>query len=604
MKKSVLHFITLIFLTFLMPGIIHAQCPGCVIDMNCTSSPAQPTICPAVLPDGVAMQPYDANLSFYLPHNFTDAGTGYNVDLNQLDILSVVGLPYGLSFQTDAAPSNTYYPTSNPPTSEHGCGKICGTPIMAGNYNITVFVLAHVSVGIINQTANSSFTIPLTILQGSSANSGFTMTGPVGCAPHTTGFTSNRPSNGNPNVTYNWDFGNGNQSFAENPPAQYYGVPGLYPVSLQTQIDTLPYTLESMTVNSSSGCNTWPWVVPDYYFVLKQGSTTVYSSSTMSSDTPVTFAFSPIVMNDATYTVYIGVANGGFFGGDVQCGDVSFSGHNVGTYTVSAGSLSVTYTINHPVFNFTDIDTVKVYQSPVIDTLVVMPDDSICNGDSVMLSAVDTYGGLYQWYNDTTVLNNATQGVYYAKSSGYYWVEVSNTNGCRANSGIQPITVIDNPSKPGTWVIGNTLYTNAADADLQWYMNESLLSFAIYNSFNISASGYYYVIATNEFGCSTSSDTVYVTYSSGIAEVDDINEIQLVPNPTTGKFIVSFETSSGQAVEINITDLTGRVIYDKVYESSGKHFSREIDLSDIPQGIYMVGIIVDKSKAMTKLVKQ
>ncbi len=608
MKKFVIIFVFGLLLSFCIEENVWGQCPGCVTNMGCISSPAKPTICPAVLPDGVAMQAYDQVLSFYLPANFDDEGSGYNVDLDQLDILNVVGLPFGLSFQTSASPANIYYPTSNPPTSEHGCGKICGTPIMPGTYTITVFVLAHVSVvslGGLSQTSNSSFDIPITILSASASNNGFSISNPYGCAPLSTGFTSNRPSNGNSHYHYSWNFGNGNQSSLEIPPSQNYSTPGDYVVTLHTTIDTLPYYLQSLTVNSAPDCNDSPWSDPDYYFNLKLGSTNIYSASYINNTAaPVTFSFSPIQLNNATYTIQVYDYDDGLAGSDDHCADFTFPGNTAGTYTLTSGNVVITYTVSHPVLNFDDVDTIRVYQSPVLGTLAYAPNDTLCKNDSVMLSITDTYGGIYQWYNDTNAINNANAFTYYAKTNGKYWVEVSNSNGCRTNSSMKQITFIDNPSKPGTWVTGNTLNTNATGVTLQWYFEGTEINGAIGSTYNVTASGNYFVLATNWFGCATSSDTVYVTYSSGIAETGAINGIQLIPNPTTGKFTVSFDANSMDDIQVYVTDLTGRKVFENNFGSTIGHFSQEIDLSNVQKGIYLVEIISGQSKANSKLIKQ
>jgi len=609
MKKAVSIFIVVACFSLFFTNMLQAQCPGCAISA-CTSSPAKPTICPAVLPDGIAMQAYDEDLSFYLPANFDDEGSGYNVDLDQLDILNVVGLPFGLSFQTDASPANIYYPTNNPPTSEHGCGKICGTPIMPGTYTITVFVLAHVSVtslGGLSQTSNSSFDIPITILPATASNSGFTITNPYGCSPHSTGFTCNRPSSGNPNYHYSWNFGNGNQSNLETPPSQNYSTPGNYVVTLNTIIDTLPYYLESLTINSTSSyCgNDGLCGSPDYYFILKQGGTTVYQAPYIDSqNAPVTFSFSPMQLSNLVYTFEIWEYDEGLCGGDDHCGDFTFPGNTAGTYTLASADVALTYTIGHPILNFDDVDTVKVFQGPVLGPLTFSPNDTLCKNDSILLSITDTYGGLYQWYNDTSAILDASASSYTAHSNGKYWVEVSNTNGCRANSTMKQITFIDNPSKPGTWIIGNVLNTNATGVDLQWYFEGTPISGATGSTYDVTASGNYFLMATNWFGCEMSSDTIYVTYSSGIAEADALNGIQLIPNPTTGKFTVNLETNSLDDVQITITDLMGRVVFKNTFASQPGHFSQEVDLTNVQKGIYLVEITSGKSRANSKLIKQ
>ncbi|HNW89274.1 MAG TPA: T9SS type A sorting domain-containing protein [Bacteroidales bacterium] len=604
MRKTLFLLITSIFLA----NILVAQCPGCVTNVGCTSNPAAPTICPSVMPDGYAMQPYDEDISFYLPTDFETQG--HDVELFQLDILNVTGLPFGLSFQTSASPSNIYYPTDNPPTTEHGCAKICGTPIMPGTYNITVFVLAHVHVtdlGGITQTSNSSFILPITILPSPASNNGFSITNSFGCAPLSTGFTCNRPSNGNPNYSYLWNFGNGNQSISENPPVQNYINPGSYPVTLETQIDTLPYYLESLTVNASPDCNDSPFSAPDYYFILKLNTSSIYTSAYINNtNAPVTFSFSPIPLTNATYTIEIWEYDTGLAGGDDHCGNFSIPGNTAGTYTLTTGTCVITYTISHPILSFTDVDTIEVFQSPVLGTLSFSPNDSLCKNDSVLLAITDTYGGFYQWYNDTNAINNATASTYYAKTNGKYWVEVSNANACRTNSGMKQITFIDNPSKPGTWIVGNTINTNLPGFDLQWYQEGVAIPGATGFSYEVDTSGYYFVMATNWFGCGTPSDTVYVSYIDdiGFGESDVMNGLQLIPNPTTGKFTINFESTSLNEVQINITDLTGRVVYNNTFGATAGHFSQEIDMSSVKKGLYLVQIISGNSKMNTKLIKQ
>ncbi len=585
-----------------------AQCPGCVTNTGCTSNPAKPTICPTVMPDGYAMQLYDEDISFYLPTDFTTQG--HDVELFQLDILNVTGLPFGLSFQTSAYPDNIYYPTSNPPATEHGCAKICGTPIMPGTYNITVFVLAHVHVtdlGGITQTSNDSFILPITILPAAASNNGFAISNPYGCAPLSTTFTCNRPSNGNPNYTYHWDFGNGNQSSLENPPAQNYPNPGSYPVTLQTQIDTLPYYLQSLTVNASPDCNDSPWSDPDYYFKLKLGANTIFSSAYIdNTSAPVSFSFSPIPLTNANYSIELWEYDTGLAGGDDHCGDFSFPGYTVGTYTLTTGTSVITYTVSHPILNYTDIDTINVYQSPVLGTLTYTPNDTVCDKDSVLLSITDTYGGIYQWYNDTNAINNATSSSYYAKTNGKYWVEVSNANACRTNSDVKQITFIENPDKPGVWIVGNTLNTNLPGFDLQWYQEGVLIPGANGFSYDADTSGYFCVVATNWFGCATSSDTVFVTYipDLGITETLGISGLQLIPNPTSGKFTVNFETASQDDVQVKVTDLLGRVVYQNIFAYQSGHFSQEVDLSKAQKGLYLVEILSGNTKANSRIIKQ
>lgn len=606
--KKIFILVNLVIVLAFNSSLVSAQCPGCVYSSTCISNPPFPTICPLNLPDGEAMQPYNQDISIYLPSNFTDPGTGYNLDLQQLDILNVVGLPFGLTFQTSAHPVNIFYPTSNPPASEHGCAKICGTPISAGTYTITVFILAHVkvnSLGGITTTNNSSFDLTLTIQPAVASNNGFTMVNSTGCSPLTTGFTANRHSNGNPNYHYTWNFGNGNMSIMEYPPSQTYINPGDYVVTLHTQIDTLPYFFSGLTVNAAPDCNDSPFSSPDYYFKLKQGSTTLYSSSYIdNSNAPVTFSFSPIVLNNTTYSLEIWEYDTGLAGGDDFCKTFNFPGYNAGTFTLTNGNVVITYTVNHPVLNYNDVDTVTVFESPVVSQIAFQPNDTVCQGDSIALSVTASPGCTFQWYNDTLAINNADAATYMAKSTGKYRVEVTNANGCRVNSNYKSLVFIENPPKPGTWISNNVLSTNLTGYQLQWYFEGNPINGATGMSTNITATGNYFVIATNWFGCSTSSDTVYATNSAGLDENNYVSNLQILPNPNNGKFRIIFTTEFNKPLDLIISDMTGRLVYKGLLMNYHGKVNEEIDISFLQKGIYLMKISAEDSYINSKVIIQ
>jgi hypothetical protein len=561
MKKHLLTVIATLAICLSFSNNSSAQCPGCLVNISCTSSPAKPTVCPDTLPDGTAMQPYAEDISFYLPATFVDDGTGFTVTMNQLTVLNVTGLPYGLSWETNAA-NNIYYPSSNPPASEHGCARMCGTPIMAGSYTVTVFVQAEVTVAGIGQTVDDYFTLPLTILPGSSANTSFSILNPAGCEPLTTSFTNLSGANGHAGFSYAWSFGNGNLSNLENPPAQLYPTAGDYTVSLQTTVDTLGYYLSSVSVLGSSGCDDSPFSDPDYYFVLKTAGSTIYSSSYIdNSAAPVTFAFSQIPLNNATYSIEIWDYDSGMAGGDDGCGTVTFNGYSAGTQTLTSGSLVVSITVNHPVIITNASDTVHVYDTPQVSSVVYSPNDSICQGGIIDLSITSVGAASFQWYRDTVPVLNATATNFAANASGLYYCEAMSSLGCRAQSGNQRLTVISNPPKPTFWIISNVLNTNLNGYHLQWYLDESPIAGATAMTCPVTVTGDYYLVATNNFGCFTASDTVHVTYDDfGIDDAAAITAFSVYPNPNGGSFKVQLNLQGSLKVRYRITNMLGQEI--------------------------------------------
>ncbi len=574
-----------------------AQCPGCAVNMACSVSPAKPALCPDTLPDGYAMQPYTQDVSFYLPSQFVDAGSGYNVTLNQLTILSVTGMPYGLSFQTNAV-NNIYYPSSNPPATEHGCAKICGTPVMTGNYMVTVFVEAQVTVLGLSQSSNTSFTLPLRILPDSTSNGIFSIDQSIGCAPLSTNFQNQLPSNGNTGYSYAWDFGNGNQSVLETPPIQYYNAPGDYAVSLQATIDTLGYFLSSVSIlGATSGCDDSPFSSPDYYFVLIDSltNTVVYTSAYIdNTDAPVTFAFPEIQLNNTSYILQGWDYDNGLSGGDDHCNsDVYFNGHSTGTTTLTHDGFTASITITHPVIVHTATDTVHVYPPIVVSNIDVTPNDSICNGDSITLSVTPLTGDTYQWYRDTAAIYNATHSDYTTKQAGTYYCEVTNSYGCRAITNTQTTTIMANPPKPTFWITGgHILNTNLAGFQLQWYFNGTPISGANAMTYNFTATGNYSLTASVPFGCSTSSDTVFATYVNGINESEEPLSYRLFPNPNNGSFVIEFDLKAESDVNISVTDLVGKTIYDDDLGLQNGSVHKDVVLKSVSKGLYLVNLQV------------
>ena len=126
-------------LVLIFPLLINqatAQCPGCVVDPTCPATLPGGGICPAVQADGNAGQYYDEDVTFYMPVDVIDPLTGVAVELQQIEVTAISGLPIGIDWTLNHA--NHIY---TPPTGDTlGCLKFCGTPIIPALYNIVVFL--------------------------------------------------------------------------------------------------------------------------------------------------------------------------------------------------------------------------------------------------------------------------------------------------------------------------------------------------------------------------------------------------------------------------------------------------------------------------------
>jgi len=91
--------------------------------------------------------------------------------------------------------------------------------------------------------------------------------------------------------------------------------------------------------------------------------------------------------------------------------------------------------------------------------------------------------------------------------------------------------------------------------------------------------------------------TVYINVLWPV-EVDDvnINAMSFYPNPTKG--IINFD--GNKAENIRITDITGKVVFEKSEFVSGE----SIDLSVNPAGVYFVTIQTETKTYISKIIKQ
>jgi hypothetical protein len=95
-----------------------------------------------------------------------------------------------------------------------------------------------------------------------------------------------------------------------------------------------------------------------------------------------------------------------------------------------------------------------------------------------------------------------------------------------------------------------------------------------------------------------SSDQWSISYT--ITSIDQLVEmgINIFPNPTSGMLNVEFQEQFG-TLDITVSDLAGRIVYNKVLAKSD---NISIDLGHLSKGIYIVKLSVDKQDLVFRLI--
>ena len=118
---------------------------------------------------------------------------------------------------------------------------------------------------------------------------------------------------------------------------------------------------------------------------------------------------------------------------------------------------------------------------------------------------------------------------------------------------------------------------------------------------NTSAIGLtsYWVSSTNAYGCESERIEIVVNVEDtlGVQEVEDLKDIHIYPNPTSGHVSINFPNALES--KITVYDLNGRLLLNTT-ETTTKSI---IDLSNYEDGVYLLKIEVNQNEIIKRVVK-
>jgi len=85
-------------------------------------------------------------------------------------------------------------------------------------------------------------------------------------------------------------------------------------------------------------------------------------------------------------------------------------------------------------------------------------------------------------------------------------------------------------------------------------------------------------------------------YNEQIAGINTLNEIdctlKIFPNPNNGFFEINFKTKEKSNLIIGIYNSIGQCVFKNYFQNNQDEFSREIDLRNLPEGLYHISIVI------------
>jgi len=576
------HYLKTLFIIFCIGCVSQsiAQCPTCTIDSTCVSTDGFPTICPATLPNATVGEYYEGFLTFYMPPVINDPGSGLTVDLLQITITSVNGLPFGIEYTVNDA-DNIFYPTQG---ELYGCATLCGIPILPGTYDVVISVEAIVSALGSQITQYDSFIYTIVVDPGAGGTSTFSYDNAAGCGSLDVQYQATVAGQPGQYTTYTWDFGNGTSSSDFLPALVHYDAPGVYTCSLTTIISN--FQLNDVTLSGVSA--NWGGDVDDFfsppgdpYFTVQDAAgNVVYSSTILSNVNSGSWTGVNVAMTSPGYSITFWDADDisadddlGTININVAVGSQNFDAGN-GTYgNVVIGLDEIT--------NITSTADIQVFESP--QTSIVLNDNFITLSNDTLTN--------YFWYQNGVLITGENGSALTASSSGYYHAVVSNIYGCSYET---DSVLYCAPAE----ISFNNLQQQLSIEDIyqsyQWFYNGIALTGATTYYIINPTDGVYAVEVTNEFGCTLMSNIWLI---NGVEE--RAMQCKVFPNPASDRVMIQGLAQYPNG-ELFIYDVLGQVVFKE--KIMGDQLN--LDLSTWSPGVYQIVVKTDHLTESMELIKR
>lgn len=225
-----------------------------------------------------------------------------------------------------------------------------------------------------------------------------------------------------------------------------------------------------------------------------------------------------------------------------------------------------------------------------------------CGAGSVELTAAGaTSGSHYNWYESATgaAIADATGATFTTPvltTTRTYFVSITNGAGCESTRTpvVAQVTTLNDASIS---VSGQKLVSNYPSGN-QWYLDGVLIEGATSQEFTPIASGVYKLRVTVG-ACETTVEKQFIV-TGDIADID-ASKYKVFPNPSTG--VVGLEVRSKNPVSVRIFSTLGREVAAGQLQSRGEVQTGEFDITDKPNGIYILTIRDGEVDVKIKILK-
>lgn len=268
-----------------------------------------------------------------------------------------------------------------------------------------------------------------------------------------------------------------------------------------------------------------------------------------------------------------------------------------GNWTIQLQADGSCQTDLSPVYNLTVNDDLNV-------SFAVTDENCAAEDGGFVITVTGGDGGAYT-YSINSGATFAPGWTYTGLASGDYTVITMDNSNCIDTSIVTvgtlntfaPTITPDATILPGT----NTTLTVTGGVTWTWY--EGAILAGTTNSINVAplVTTTYYCNVEDGSGCETELE-VTLTVSNDAAVEDNLEEsFSIYPNPTTGKFAVTFDLNRPREMTIEVVNIVGEKVLVKTFVDV-QNQSFEFDMNSVADGVYFVVIRSEDEQISKKLI--
>lgn len=221
---------------------------------------------------------------------------------------------------------------------------------------------------------------------------------------------------------------------------------------------------------------------------------------------------------------------------------------------------------------FHGLDTAfKAYMTP-------RGSETICAGETIDLEGDNIAGFQYKWLLNNSPIANATSYLYTANTSGFYSLEVTNSNGQIDTSEafeliVSPLPTVTLVGNPDTLCSSASAITLVGGSPMGGTFSGNGVTGS---SFNPATAGTGPKTITYTYedmnGCENSAtETIVVRVCASIEDIAKEYNVNVFPNPSSSIFSISSDDRL-RGSEIVISDINGRIVSKQIIESDKTTF--------------------------------